>query len=159
MRSCESFKHNSFLFCDKYCDTLDNTCSSWLTFQHRLLTCSANVKLLSIVIPKSFYELLLLIIGPLMLMEVDLYGDKKKWCLVAFALKLLYLTLSWRRPLSYRNQSIDLLRKSMEWFLYDRDLRQERVKPIIYMIRCAIWHHLYNLKNVKNTHGGLNFNF
>ena len=20
---------------------------------------------------------------------------------------------------------------------------------------CAIWHHLYNLKNVKNTHGGV----
>ena len=27
------------------------------------------------------------------------------------------LTLSRRRPLSYRNQSIDLLRKSMDWFL------------------------------------------
>ena len=23
------------------------------------------------------------------------------------------------------------------------------------MILCAIWHHLYNLKNVKNTHGGV----
>ena len=23
------------------------------------------------------------------------------------------------------------------------------------VMRCAIWHHLYNLKNVKNTHGGL----
>ena len=22
-------------------------------------------------------------------------------------------------------------------------------------MRCAIWHHLYNLKNVKNTHGGV----
>ena len=29
------------------------------------------------------------------------------------------LTLSWRWPLSYRNQSIDLLHKSMDWFLYD----------------------------------------
>ena len=39
------------------------------------------------------------------------------------------LTLSWRRPLSYRSQSIDLLRKSMDWFLYDNDngLRHERV--------------------------------
>ena len=36
--------------------------------------------------------------------------------------------LSWRRSLSYRNQSIDLLYKSMEWFLYDRDLRHETVK-------------------------------
>ena len=32
---------------------------------------------------------------------------------------LSYLTFSWRRPLSYRNQSIDLRRKSMDWFLYD----------------------------------------
>ena len=38
------------------------------------------------------------------------------------------LTLSWRRPLSYRNQSIDLIRKSMDWFLYDNGLRHERVK-------------------------------
>ena len=38
------------------------------------------------------------------------------------------LTLPWRRPLSYRNQSIDLLRKSMDWFLYDSGPRHERVK-------------------------------
>ena len=24
-----------------------------------------------------------------------------------------------------------------------------------YVIRCGIWYHLYNLKNVKNTDGGL----
>ena len=39
-----------------------------------------------------------------------------------------YLILLWQRPLSYRNQSIDLLRKSMDWFLYDIGLRHERVK-------------------------------
>ena len=33
--------------------------------------------------------------------------------------------LTWRRSLSYRNQSIDLLRRSMGWFLYDRVLRHE----------------------------------
>ena len=38
------------------------------------------------------------------------------------------LTLSGRRPLPYRNQSIDLFRKSMDWFLYDNGLRLERVK-------------------------------
>ena len=38
------------------------------------------------------------------------------------------LILSWRRPLSYSNQSIDLLYKSMDWFLYDNDLVHERVK-------------------------------
>ena len=40
------------------------------------------------------------------------------------------LTLSWRRPLSYRNQSIDLLCKSVDWFLYDNGLRHERVKKL-----------------------------
>ena len=29
--------------------------------------------------------------------------------------------------MSYRNQSIDLLRKSMDWFLYDIGLHHERV--------------------------------
>ena len=38
------------------------------------------------------------------------------------------LTLSWRRLLSNRNQSIDLLRKSMDWFLYGNGPRHERVK-------------------------------
>ena len=37
------------------------------------------------------------------------------------------LTLSWRRFLSSRNQSIDLLCESFDWFLYGRDLRHERV--------------------------------
>ena len=37
------------------------------------------------------------------------------------------LTLSWRRFPSYRNQSIDLQSKSVNWFLYDRELRHERV--------------------------------
>ena len=38
------------------------------------------------------------------------------------------LTLSWRRPMSYRNQSIDLRNTYMDWFLYDIGLRHERVK-------------------------------
>ena len=47
------------------------------------------------------------------------------------------LTLSWRRSLLYRNQSIDLHCKSMEWFsmewfLYNRDLRHERIKGLIH---------------------------
>ena len=36
------------------------------------------------------------------------------------------LTLSKRRFLSHRNQSIHLLCKSMDWFLYDKDHRHER---------------------------------
>ena len=54
-------------------------------------------------------------------------GLKDSWC---WYLQTTYtsffnpLTLSWRRLLSYRNQSIDLL----VWFLYDNGLRNERVK-------------------------------
>ena len=40
-----------------------------------------------------------------------------------------------KRPLSYRNQSIDLHSKSMDWFLYDRDLRHERVDEL----RLPLW--------------------
>ena len=50
------------------------------------------------------------------------------------ALKILLcplLTLSWRSSPYYRNQSTDLLCKPMDWFLYDRDLRHERVKYIV----------------------------
>ena len=39
--------------------------------------------------------------------------------------------LSRWRPLSYRNQSIDLQSKSMDWFLYGNDLRLERVKNAV----------------------------
>ena len=41
------------------------------------------------------------------------------------------LILSCRRSLSYRNQSTDLLCKSMDWFLYDRELHHERVKEYV----------------------------
>ena len=37
------------------------------------------------------------------------------------------LTLSQRRPISYRNQSIDMQSKSLDWFLYDIGLHRERV--------------------------------
>ena len=40
------------------------------------------------------------------------------------------LTLSCRRSLSYRNQSIDLLCKAMNWFIYDTNLRHEKVKGL-----------------------------
>ena len=40
------------------------------------------------------------------------------------------VTLSLRRSLSQKNQSTDLLSKSIDWFLYDRDLRHERVKKL-----------------------------
>ena len=38
----------------------------------------------------------------------------------------------------YRNQSIDPLCKSMDWFLHDRDLHHERVKDFSFSICCQI---------------------
>ena len=42
----------------------------------------------------------------------------------------LILTLSWQRSVSYRNQSIDLQSKSIDWFLYNKDLRHKRVERV-----------------------------
>ena len=38
--------------------------------------------------------------------------------------RFILLTLSWQRPLSYRNQSIALQSKSMDWLLYSKDLKE-----------------------------------
>ena len=53
-----------------------------------------------------------------------------------YDLKMSFLPLSWQRSLSYRNQSIDLLSKSLDWFLYDKDLRHERVSWLIMIDKC-----------------------
>ena len=60
------------------------------------------------------------------------------------------LILLRRRPLSYRNQSIDLRSKSVDWFLYDNGLRLERVNISgIYYKNAHIRkeHTLYLMKN------------
>ena len=47
----------------------------------------------------------------------------QKFCKTMFILvKKIRLTLSYRRSISYRNQSIGLLCKSIDWFLCDTDL-------------------------------------
>ena len=51
----------------------------------------------------------------------------------------IYLTLSWRRPLSYRNQSIDLQSKSMDCFLYDNGLCHERVNASRWLSIKLFW--------------------
>ena len=61
--------------------------------------------------------------------------------IISFLVNILFVfvTLSWRRPLSYRNQSIDWS-KSMDWFLYDNGLHHERVKdPIVIMKEIMSW--------------------
>ena len=45
-----------------------------------------------------------------------------------------------RRSLSYRNKSIDLLRRSVHWFLYDRDLSPPRVKVHSLLLNRIIAH-------------------
>ena len=45
------------------------------------------------------------------------------WCYFSCVVEI--LTLSWRKPLSHRNQSIDL-----DLFLYDNGLRHERVNSV-----------------------------
>ena len=49
-----------------------------------------------------------------------------------------HLTLSWRRPISYRNQSIDLRSKPMDWFLYDNGLRHEKVKHSLFKHKIVV---------------------
>ena len=36
-----------------------------------------------------------------------------------------------------------------------RSIKYDENNDRIYVMFCAIWYHLYNLKNVKNTHGGV----
>ena len=69
------------------------------------------------------------------------------------------LALSWRSSLLYRNQSIDLLCKSMDWFLYDRDLGDERVKdqclihnwPIDLLVKSIVYiGYFYRIETLVN---------
>ena len=62
--------------------------------------------------------------------ELGLYWTIAAAILMKMVRKSNDLTLSWRKPL-YRNQSIDLLGKSMDWFLYDIGLRHERVNDLL----------------------------
>ena len=59
-----------------------------------------------------------------------------------------YLTLSWRRPLSYWNQSIDLQSRSMDWFLYGNGFRLERIKVSVYPWKMKILKTTYCLFTV-----------
>ena len=65
--------------------------------------------------------------------------NKKKWILLSNMLEQTFgvrwvksvLTLLWRRSLSNRNQTFDFWSKSVDWFLYDRDLHHERVNALL----------------------------
>ena len=61
----------------------------------------------------------------------------------------LLLTFSGRRSLSYRNQSIDLYSKSMDWFLHDRDLLPERGKNFCKIFSQVICFFLFDCKTYQ----------
>ena len=65
--------------------------------------------------------------------QSKIHQSNQKWMhfvnwLIKWFKDQVQLTLSWWRPLSYRNQSIDLRSKSMDCFLYDNGIRHERIK-------------------------------
>ena len=59
------------------------------------------------------------------------------------------LPLWWRRSRSYKNQSIDLQSKSMDWFLCDSDLRHKKIKRLL--ICCYELHLIYITQNKANN--------
>ena len=62
------------------------------------------------------------------------------------------LALSWRRPLSYRNQSINLQSKSMDWFLYDNGFRHERanwLSTLMYLLKMILTRIPFRLLNLS----------
>ena len=60
------------------------------------------------------------------------------------------LVLSWRRCLSYRNQSIDLPSKLIDWFLYDRDLQKKYLGLVIHLWWRVFISKIYYLKNLHH---------
>ena len=79
------------------------------------------------------------------------HGDQFSYCInilleVTSALGMTILPFHDGRQLSYRNQSIDLLRKLMDWFLYDNGRRHGRVNRNdrnLNFIRYYIWQVLF----------------
>ena len=61
------------------------------------------------------------------------------------------LNLSWRRFLLYRNQSIDLQKKLMDWLLYDKNLRRERVNAFLHA--CIYWDIFLDYDKIIDIYG------
>ena len=96
-----------------YCQTLQMKIVLWkFWLQHLPLVWLLAIKVWT----------LLFIMGYLVLWTIR--GWSARWDISS--------TLSWRRPLSYRNQFIDLQSKSMDWFLCDNGLRHEKVAAWVY---------------------------
>ena len=96
------------------CDILQKileTCVFWIRNNYSKVC--LKTELAKVIIPSNILETLF---------------ENLLWYILDNLLEQNQLTFSWRKFLSYRNQSIDLLCKSMDCFLYDKDLHHERVK-------------------------------
>ena len=72
---------------------------------------------------------------------------------------MMSVTLLWWRYLSCRNQSIDLLCKSVDWFLRDRDLRHEKVNEgvswfwyLVDYLTLPMWYLDLTVFQLRNSH-------
>ena len=92
-------------------------------------------------------------------------SQKNTYVRVSFSIKLQTLGLSQNSQqntcvrvsfLSYRNQSIDLLCKSMDWFLYNSGLRLEKVKKLSYRILIELF--MYHESTLLIKHKLINLN-
>ena len=52
---------------------------------------------------------------------------------------------------------MEYVRKSIRFNIVNSKILSKFVFNVIFInvMRCAIWYHLYNIKIVKNTHGGV----
>ena len=55
-----------------------------------------------------------------------------------------------QRSLLYRNQFIDLQKKSMDWFLYDKNLPHERVDALL--LACIHWDIILDYDKIINVY-------
>ena len=62
------------------------------------------------------------------------------------------LNLSWQGSLLYKDQSIDLQNKSMDWFLYDKRLCHERVNALL--SACIHWDIFFEYDKIIDIYGG-----
>ena len=82
-------------------------------------------------IQKQYFSLVASTFNSLILNPIFIHSSTMTFAPKIVNLIHLFLAFSWRRSLSCTNQSNNLLCKSMEWFLYDRDLRHESVNSCI----------------------------
>ena len=79
-------------------------------------------------------------------------GLKKDPGSTFFMMNLPNLTLSLRKFLSYGNQSVDLQSKSVDWFLYDRNLLFIGTSFIINCNNVFRWLNVYKTFNHEMSH-------